>query len=64
MDKTYNQGKDEIAKLCKYFSTNKKSFLAAGIKEAHIRQSLIDPFFEALGSVSYTHLTLPTIYSV
>ena len=49
MDKTYNQGKDEIAKLCKYFSTNKKSFLAAGIKEAHIRQSLIDPFFEALG---------------
>jgi adenine-specific DNA-methyltransferase len=49
MSKTFDQGKEEVAKLCKYFATNKQSFLGAGIKEAHIRQSLIDPFFEALG---------------
>lgn len=49
MSKTFNQGKDEVAKLCQYFATNRQSFLAPGIKEAHVRQSLIDPFFEALG---------------
>ena len=49
MSKTINQGKDEVASLCKYFATNKNAFLAPGIKEAHVRQSLIDPFFEALG---------------
>ena len=49
MSKTFDQGKDEIAKLCQYFATNRQSFLAPGVKEAHVRQSLIDPFFEALG---------------
>ncbi len=49
MSKTFEQGKDEVAKLCKYFTTNQKSFFAPGIKEAHVRQSLIDPLFEALG---------------
>jgi Eco57I restriction-modification methylase/TaqI-like C-terminal specificity domain/N-6 DNA Methylase len=49
MSKVFDQGKDEVSKLCKYFETNKQSFLAPGVKEAHIRQSLIDPFFEALG---------------
>ena len=49
MSKTFDQGKDEIAKLCQYFATNQQSFLASGVKEAHVRQSLIDPFFEALG---------------
>lgn len=49
MSKTFDQGKDEIAKLCRYFATNKQSFLAPSVKEAHVRQSLIDPFFEALG---------------
>lgn len=49
MGKTFDQGKDEIAKLCRYFGTNQHSFLAPGIKEAHVRQSLIDPFFTALG---------------
>jgi len=49
MNKTFDQGKDEVAKLCQYFSTNRQSFLAPGVKEAHVRQSLIDPFFEALG---------------
>ena len=49
MSKTFDQGKDEVAKLCQYFATNHQSFLAPGVKEAHVRQSLIDPFFEALG---------------
>jgi len=49
MGKTFDQGKDAVAKLCKYFATNQQSFLATGVKEAHVRQSLIDPFFEALG---------------
>lgn len=49
MAKSFEQGRDEIAELCGYFSTNRQSFLAPGVKEAHIRQTLIDPFFEALG---------------
>jgi len=49
MIKTFDQGKDDIAKLCQYFATNHQAFLAPGVKEAHVRQSLIDPFFEALG---------------
>jgi len=49
MSKTFDQGKDEVANLCQYFATNRQSFLAPGVKEAHVRQSLIDPFFEALG---------------
>jgi hypothetical protein len=49
MNKTFDQSKDEIAKLCRYFANNRQAFLAPGVKEAHIRQSLIDPFFEALG---------------
>ena len=49
MSKTFDQGKDEVARLCPYFANNRQSFHAQGVKEAHIRQSLIDPFFEALG---------------
>lgn len=49
MKKTFDQSKDEIAKLCHYFDVNRKSFFASGVKEAHVRQSLIDPFFENLG---------------
>lgn len=49
MSKTIDQGKEEIVALCKYFETNRQSFLAPGVNEAHIRQSLIDPLFEALG---------------
>ena len=49
MAKSFDRGKDEIANLCKYFATNRDSFLAPGVKEAHVRSSLIDPFFEALG---------------
>jgi len=49
MNKTFDQAKDEITKLCRYFETNRQAFLAPGVKEAHVRQSLIDPLFEALG---------------
>ena len=47
--KPFDQGKEEVARLCQYFATNHEAFLAPGVKEAHVRQSLIDPFFEALG---------------
>jgi hypothetical protein len=49
MSKPFDVAKDEIARLCRYFETNRQSFLSPGIKEAHVRQSLIDPFFETLG---------------
>src|SRR5688500_10058637 len=45
----FSRGQDAIAKLCKYYETNQLAFVAPGVKEAHIRQSLIDPLFEALG---------------
>jgi type I restriction-modification system DNA methylase subunit len=47
--KTASEGKESVAKLCAYFSKNVQSYRAPGIKEAHVRQSLIDPLFEALG---------------
>jgi hypothetical protein len=60
MSKTFDQGKDEVSKRCQYFATNRQSFLAPGVKEAHIRQSLIDPFFEALGwDVCNASMTAP-----
>jgi len=49
MSKTFEQGREEVAKLCKYFADNRRDFFTLGVKEAHVRQSLIDPFFEALG---------------
>jgi type I restriction-modification system DNA methylase subunit len=49
MSKTFDQGREEIAKLCRFFANNRQAFLAPGVKEAHVRQSLIDPFFETLG---------------
>jgi predicted type IV restriction endonuclease len=49
MSKTFDQGKDEIAALCRYFERNKREFLASDFKEAQVRQTLIDPLFEALG---------------
>jgi len=49
MSKTFDQGKDEVAKICRFFATNLHGFRAAGVKEAHIRQQLIDPLFVSLG---------------
>ncbi|MGA2034190.1 MAG: N-6 DNA methylase [Thermoguttaceae bacterium] len=47
MDKTFEQGKDEVARLCDYFRVNRNEFRARN--EAQVRQQLIDPLFEALG---------------
>jgi len=47
MSKTFEQGKDEIAKLCKSFDPG--TYHAPKVNEADVRQNLIDPFFEALG---------------
>ena len=47
--KNFEQGKDEVARLCEHFARNQAAFCAPGRKEAHIRQDLIDPFFRALG---------------
>ena len=49
MSKMIDQGKEEVTRLCRYFATNRQAFLSPGVKEAHVRQSLIDPLFEALG---------------
>ena len=38
MSKTFDQGQEEVAKLCQYFATNRQAFLAPGVKEAHVRQ--------------------------
>jgi hypothetical protein len=46
---TFDEGKEQVARLCRYFATNRQAFHAPGVKEAHVRQSLIDPLFEALG---------------
>ena len=60
MSKTFDQGKEEVAKLCRYFAGNQQAYRAPGVKEAHVRQSLIDPLFEALGwDVRNTALTAP-----
>jgi hypothetical protein len=49
MSKTFDHGKEQIVTLCHYFETNHQAFLAPGVKEAQVRQMLIDPLFEALG---------------
>ncbi len=49
MADTFEQGKDEIAKLVEYFRTNHAAFFEPGFKEAHARQVLIDPLLIALG---------------
>ena len=49
MAKTFEQSKDEVARLCKFFITNREQLHAPETKEAHIRQMLIDPFWGALG---------------
>ena len=47
MNKTFEQGREEIVRLCASFDP--QAFRAPEVKEADVRQSLIDPFFEALG---------------
>jgi predicted type IV restriction endonuclease len=60
MTETFDQGKEEVAKLCQCFTTNRQAFLTPGVKEANLRQSVIDPFFEALGrDVGNTSMIAP-----
>ena len=60
MNMTFEEGKDRVARLCRYYETNHQAFHALGVKEAHVRQSLIDSFFEALGwDVRNTAQTAP-----
>jgi len=44
-----DEGKEKVASLCRYFATNRVGFFSPTVNEAHVRQSLIDPLFEALG---------------
>jgi hypothetical protein len=37
MSKTFDQGREEIARLCRYFADNRQDFFAPGVKEAHVR---------------------------
>jgi type I restriction-modification system DNA methylase subunit len=48
MTYTFDQSKDEIARLVKHFETNRATFLASAYKEAQARQEFIDPLFIAL----------------
>jgi len=50
MSKTFDQGKDEVARLSRQFEINRAQFLAPTFKEAHVRQSLIDPLAAAYGT--------------
>lgn len=43
------RGKEEIVKLCHFFTINRQAFLAPGVNEAQVCLSLINPLFEALG---------------
>ncbi|MBM4421774.1 MAG: restriction endonuclease subunit M [Chloroflexi bacterium] len=45
---SFEQAKDEIAKLVKHFGANKATYIAPAYKEAHARQEFIDPLFMAL----------------
>jgi len=49
MSKTFEEGRSEIIELCRYFQTNRRTFMDPSMKEAQVRQLLIDPLFEALG---------------
>jgi type I restriction-modification system DNA methylase subunit len=49
MAPAFEESKDAIARLVKYFATNREQYCASDYKEAHARQEFIDPLFAALG---------------
>ena len=60
MQKTFDQGQAEIAALCEHFRTNQARYHDPNIKEADVCQSLIEPFFIALGwDVRNTDMVAP-----
>lgn len=49
MPYTFEQSKDDIARLVKHFAINREQYNASDYKEAQARQEFIDPMFAALG---------------
>ena len=49
MPVTFDQSKDDIARLVKHFAINREAYRGPNYKEAHARQEFIDPLFTALG---------------
>ncbi len=45
---SFEESKDDVARLVKHFLTNKATYIAPAYKEAHARQEFIDPLFVAL----------------
>ncbi len=49
MNKSYDQGREDIARLAKRFAANREAYHSPDYKEAHVRMEYIDPLFMALG---------------
>jgi hypothetical protein len=47
--RTFEQHRDDIARLARLFAANRAAYHAPGYKEAHVRMEFIDPLFMALG---------------
>ena len=63
MGKSMNRPKLKIKNLYKIFGPRGGSFIDP-VKNGISKQELLDNHGHVLGSVSYTHLTLPTIFRV
>jgi hypothetical protein len=65
MAKDYSQGREDIVRLCRSFEAHRDEYSTSGVKEAHVRQSLIDPMFVALGwDVGNTAMVAPRLREV
>jgi len=49
MPTTFEQSRDELARLVKHYLTNRAHYRGSAYKEAHARQEFVDPLFIALG---------------
>lgn len=49
MTLTFATSQSSVTRLCAFFATNREALIAPDVKEAHVRQMLIDPLLEALG---------------
>jgi hypothetical protein len=48
MPHSFEESKDQIARLVRHFPTNKTAYTASDYKEAHARHEFIDPLFISL----------------